>query len=47
MCLCKSINGSWYAFEDSAKNGGSHLYQFKGSKKYRHLKGYRCIRTKS
>lgn len=43
---CKLNNGSWYAFEDSAKNNGAKLYQFKGSKKFRHFKDYYCIRSR-
>lgn len=43
---CIVNNGSWYAFEESARKGGLHLYHYRGPLKYRHLRGYRCIRTK-
>ncbi len=43
---CIMNNGSWFAFEESAKKSGTPLYQFKGSKKFRHLKGYYAVRSK-
>lgn len=44
---CADNVGSFYAFEESAKKGGELLYPTKGSKKYRHLKNFRCYRVKN
>ena len=44
---CGEHNGSHYAFQVSAKAGGVKLYPQKGTKKYRHFKGFYCLKTQT